>query len=193
MFFSVSFSASANDELVDLNFQFTVVENVSITFSVSSGGYANIQYTVSAKQSDSMVIKTYIEQRYMGIFWRRVNIGNFDNEWVVRVNSKFSAGSNSAVLTENGTYRAKIEVYIGSDKIVASSSECYFERNILFCDANGDGRITAADARIVLRCAAKLEKYSSEQKEMMDLDSNGKINAADARIVLLISASLSKV
>lgn len=48
-------------------------------------------------------------------------------------------------------------------------------------DADGDGMITAADARLVLRAAVGLEKVPLERG---DIDGDGKITATDARDIL---------
>lgn len=57
-------------------------------------------------------------------------------------------------------------------------------------DVDGDGKITAADARLILRRAAKLVKFTVEQDALADVDKDGKITAVDARIVLRVSAGL---
>ena len=59
-------------------------------------------------------------------------------------------------------------------------------------DANGDGQITAADARILLRLSAKLEKIESYNVPfaVLDVNGDGQITASDARIVLRLSAKL---
>ena len=48
-------------------------------------------------------------------------------------------------------------------------------------DTDGDGKITAADARLVLRAAVGLEELTPEKA---DMNGDGKINAEDARIIL---------
>ena len=66
--------------------------------------------------------------------------------------------------------------------------------NQLIGDANADGQITAADARIILRISAKLEKPENYNVsfEVFDITKDGNINAADARKALRISAKLEK-
>lgn len=59
-------------------------------------------------------------------------------------------------------------------------------------DADENGRITAADARIVLRVAAKIDAEDSINFCNTDADDNGKITASDARIILRVAASLSE-
>ena len=59
-------------------------------------------------------------------------------------------------------------------------------------DVNGDGKITAADARIVLRISAKLEKAEDYNLpvEVFDMNRDGALTAADARLILRKSAKL---
>ncbi len=60
-------------------------------------------------------------------------------------------------------------------------------------DVNEDGKVTSADARILLRCAVKLEKLSDNIKIYGDFDKNGKISADDARTALRIAVELDCV
>ena len=73
-----------------------------------------------------------------------------------------------------------------------SASDDTASGDYLIGDANGDGKITAADARIVLRISAKLDNIEnySLPTEALDVTADGKINAADARKILRISAKL---
>ncbi len=59
-------------------------------------------------------------------------------------------------------------------------------------DVNGDGRITAADARLLLRISAKLDKSEDYNLplEAFDVTGDSKITAADARRILRIAAKL---
>lgn len=59
-------------------------------------------------------------------------------------------------------------------------------------DADADGKVTAADARYVLRVSAKLEKpvLSSEILAVADVSGDNKIAADDARLILRIGAKL---
>ena len=65
----------------------------------------------------------------------------------------------------------------------------------LLGDVNGDGKVTAADARLALRRAVGLETYKSGSREFLacDADSNGKITAADARKILRAAVGLEKL
>lgn len=57
-------------------------------------------------------------------------------------------------------------------------------------DVNLDGKITASDARIVLRISAKIEYVDDLRIKLADFNSDDKVNAADARYILRKSAKL---
>lgn len=59
-------------------------------------------------------------------------------------------------------------------------------------DVNGDDLITAADARLALRAAVKLEDYGPGNRQFNAADTNGdhSITAADARIILRAAVGL---
>ena len=58
-------------------------------------------------------------------------------------------------------------------------------------DTDGDGNVTARDARFVLRLSARLETATAAQKAAADVDGDGKVTAKDARIILRVSARLT--
>ena len=55
---------------------------------------------------------------------------------------------------------------------------------IMMNDVDGDGKITAADARIVLRAAVGMQLLSGVAFKAADANGDGKITAADARVIL---------
>lgn len=57
-------------------------------------------------------------------------------------------------------------------------------------DVNGDGKVNAADARLVLRVSASLEALTEEQRVVAEVTGDGKISAADARLILRAAANL---
>lgn len=59
-----------------------------------------------------------------------------------------------------------------------------FAEAFLQGDIDGDEKLTASDARLVLRYAVNLEVLSEEQIKAADVDGNGKIQASDARLIL---------
>lgn len=68
---------------------------------------------------------------------------------------------------------------------VSVSAETYIRG-----DFNMDGKVSASDARLILRVGASLDSATEQQKLISDMNDDGKITAADARTVLRISAKL---
>lgn len=64
------------------------------------------------------------------------------------------------------------------------------EMNVLLGDADTNGDISAADARIALRLSVGLENSNPNIIKICDVDSNGKADAADARLILRASVGL---
>lgn len=64
-------------------------------------------------------------------------------------------------------------------------------RSFILGDANLNGKVTAEDARIVLRTAAALDMIDDQDAwECADVDRDGRITATDARLVLRTAAQL---
>lgn len=60
-------------------------------------------------------------------------------------------------------------------------------------DANGDGKVSADDARFILRYSVGLEKCSTDEQLLyLNVSSDNDINAADARLALRISVALDE-
>lgn len=57
-------------------------------------------------------------------------------------------------------------------------------------DTDGSGRITAADARLALRIAARIDRPDAETLSRADIDRSGKVDSVDARIILRVAAKL---
>ena len=56
-------------------------------------------------------------------------------------------------------------------------------------DVNGDGKVSAFDARIVLQFAAETKEMDEHQFRLADINEDGKITAFDARRILQIAAN----
>lgn len=65
-------------------------------------------------------------------------------------------------------------------------------KTVLLGDVDMNGKVTASDARVVLRATAGLDGLSEEQLIIADADSNQKITAADARKILRIASKLDE-
>lgn len=60
-------------------------------------------------------------------------------------------------------------------------------------DVNGDALVTASDARLALRFAAKLEILTQDAQTAADIDGNGTVTSEDARSILRVAAGLEQV
>lgn len=57
-------------------------------------------------------------------------------------------------------------------------------------DINGDGKITASDAREALRAAAGLSELEGVQNDAADYNNDGRVTASDARLILRKAANI---
>ena len=57
-------------------------------------------------------------------------------------------------------------------------------------DMDSDGKVSASDARLVLRAAARLDNPEGAYFTAADVNLDGKITAADARKTLLVAANI---
>ncbi|MBQ3520061.1 MAG: dockerin type I repeat-containing protein [Clostridia bacterium] len=57
-------------------------------------------------------------------------------------------------------------------------------------DIDGDGKLTAGDARFILRASVGLETLTPQQTALADADDDGILDAGDARLVLRVSVGL---
>ncbi len=62
---------------------------------------------------------------------------------------------------------------------------------VIMGDLDGNGRVTAGDARTALRMSAQLESTEGVDMMRVDTDGNGRVTAGDARTILRYSAKLS--
>ena len=75
-------------------------------------------------------------------------------------------------------------------KCTAEKEEIIPVAEFLLGDVNLDGKITAADARLCLRAAARLDELSGTPRYAADYDNDNQIKAADARLILRKAAKL---
>ncbi|MBR1810477.1 MAG: dockerin type I repeat-containing protein [Clostridia bacterium] len=60
----------------------------------------------------------------------------------------------------------------------------------LFGDVNADGRVNSADARVLLRIAARLDAATADMIPFGDMNFDGKLTSVDARILLRVASHL---
>lgn len=109
--------------------------------------------------------------------------------------------SGEKKLTDDYELRHDIDVSVLGKhpvKVVCGKFSAEFEYTIMkrneirIGDVNFDGKVTAADARLALRAAAKLETLTSDAFFAADANLDKKITAADARKILRVAAKLDK-
>ena len=108
--------------------------------------------------------------------------------------SMFDAG---CFLTNDGSMKliAALTVYAGSPaQKYLNGMTVPYALVYLPCDADADGNVTAADARLALRVSAQLDPVPATYPftTICDTDGNGKLTAADARFILRVSAGLER-
>lgn len=109
-------------------------------------------------------------------------LSSVKNENVSIVDKDGKAVSGDALV---GT-GAKIQIKDNSGNVINTYTVC------VPTDVDGNGKTSAADARLALRCSAKLEKLEGVYATASDMNADNKITAADARMILRISAGLEK-
>lgn len=83
-------------------------------------------------------------------------------------------------------YRFRCTVFDGDKKLSAGEAKLIRSNDVLKGDVDLDGKVSAADARLALRAAVKLENYKAGTNPFIaaDWNENGKIESADARSIL---------
>ncbi len=79
-------------------------------------------------------------------------------------------------------------IFIFSASVI---STCAAEKTVLRGDADLDGEVSSADARIIMRISVGMDCSDERLPEYLDLNRDGVITAADARAALRISVGLS--
>ena len=86
-----------------------------------------------------------------------------------------------------------IAVALSLIMLFSSASMIVNADSFVLGDADGSGKITAMDARVVLRAAAKIEPLAEEYLAAADVNFDGKVTAMDARIILRAAAKVEEL
>lgn len=92
-----------------------------------------------------------------------------------------------------GEYSVYCVIKSGEETIVRKSIKFSVADSIMLGDVNSDGVITAADARLALRVAARLESITGAAFTAADVNRDGLITAVDARKILRCAARLENL
>lgn len=106
-----TFGTYADTHVPDEGFRYNNVSAATATMSINSSGLMTINYKVNGYPNitTQIVIKTYIEKSFLGLFWVRVNNGQPNNEWVDTINNYSYNGNRTFQLSSTGTYRTTVK------------------------------------------------------------------------------------
>ena len=132
-----------------------------------------------------------------------VQIGSFEGALGAEtyLADAIAKGLPAEKVTVNGIHKiilGDVDTQAEADKLIAMAKKAGFNTvlvpliKVIPGDIDGDGKVTAADARVGLRDSVDLENLTKRQKRAADVDSDGKVTAADAREILRKSVGLDK-
>ncbi len=123
------------------------------------------------------------------------NISQIAKEQTVATLSEMIENENFAIVDKNGNAIAE-KSFVGTGskiQILADDGSVLNEYTIIVpTDIDGNGKTTAADARVALRTSAQLDNLEGVYFDAADITGDGKITAFDARKILRIAANLEK-
>ena len=91
------------------------------TFAVDDPGVATVAVRYSGYQATFVEAKVtiQIQKKFLGLFWKTVDIGYTNNEWIAYSNELSGSFHNTFSIDGTGTYRAKFKIEIrGTDGTV---------------------------------------------------------------------------
>lgn len=179
-------------------------------------GWICLDYTVQISSDEeikndviSLILKADKSIAYCGdtITWTADISGESSSKYfyafyIYRNGEKVYNGTFSSLNTVSyvpdaeGTYQATVEVVDEENRKMTAQSDCAYcveeNKDILRGDVNGDGKITAADARLTLRVSAMMETITGKNFVCADIDKDKKITASDARRILRMSSGIER-
>ena len=112
---------------------------------------------------------------------------------------KVAKTQNAPVYTEISVFEDDIAVQVyevdaaGNRTVAESFAISKIGTKAKLGDIDGDGAITASDARLALRYAVKLEELKPAQKLVADVDFSKSVTAADARTILRAAVNIERI
>ncbi|MCD7774308.1 MAG: dockerin type I repeat-containing protein [Clostridiales bacterium] len=104
--------------------------------------------------------------------------------------STAAAQTESEKQTEQSEQTEQIE-YTTQESDENTQSNTETADSYMTGDANGDGKVTAADARLALRAGAQLTELSELEFYAADVNGDGNVTAKDARSILRYAAGIA--
>ena len=99
-----------------------------------------------------------------------------------------------ATFKDGSTYSPRIYAYANTPAMEALKAAGYTVTEMpKLADIDKDGEVTAADARLALRMAVRLDNADDITKAAADVDGDGQVTAADARLILRMAVGLEEI
>lgn len=184
------------DYCFDIVFDVVAIGLHNITFNVEAYDLAGNKVDVDL-QIDNEIYPEVITAEAAGVYTLdaleiksgRVyeNCGTIVRDIKNKLNS-----DNFRIRDKNGNILTSDDIISNGDKIeiLYEDMVAYSTSICISYDVDCDGKITAADARLALRCSAQLEPFSENLYLAADVDGKSGVNAADARLILRKAAQL---
>lgn len=176
---------------------------ICLTYALRLSEVTSNPLSVTSLTADRPAVFTNNAITWTALAKGGTNSKYFYSFYVYKDNEKIYAGTFSTANTfsftpdSKGTYKASVTVMdagnntaeqIGED-VICVGDEINFVRG----DTDGDGVITAKDARIALRVSAMMEYITGRNFVCADIDKNGKITSSDARKILRKASRLEDI
>lgn len=105
--------------------------DASMAFVVIDPGVANFMVSYNGNPDTFTVAKLTVtfEKRFLGIFWRTVDIGTENNEWVAYCYDLRGDFYDNVTMDGTGTYRANFKLEImggGSVDVIEETMQCQY-------------------------------------------------------------------
>ncbi len=114
----------------------------------------------------------------------------FNGNDIVRSGTFDTSSVFEYTFEEEGTYSFFCAVSDSANMLISAFSAQINVYDRIAGDVDGDGRVSVADARLVLRYAAKLVSADAADIAAADADRDGRVTIADARLILRRAARL---
>ncbi len=139
--------------------------------------------------ADVTVSSFYNEEKELVCFNESRNIDNmYVPETMTYADGYWTMGADIYDLSVSDEEIGRVEVTMNLEYYIDNIS---YEKLNVAGDANGDGKVSAIDARIMLQYVAGLIDESELNVQLCDMNGDGRVTAADVRTVLQMAAGLA--
>lgn len=160
-----------------------------IVMIVQITAYAETNGNISLNSHDGTVNIDYYESM-------KVITGFVPGDTVDSARAKFVCSDKLLFISPDGkSIGDGNSVLFSGEFICAADGNSVKDIGIIcvFGDIDGNGRVTTADARAILRCALSLDSLSVVQRFASDCNNDGKVSSKDARTVLRAALKLDSI